>query len=265
MGERPFSQPLLDWLATEFVRQGWGVKAIQRLILNSRAYQQSSQFANPENAKIDPENRYLWKMPLKRLESEAIRDSILTVSGGLNPKAGGPGVFPEVDPEVLKGAAYQRWPQTTDGPEMWRRSVYVTEMRTIAAPLLDLFDPPENVTSCPRRSVTTVAPQALQLLNNKFVVGQSALFADRVRDEAGKNPVAEIDRAFRLALGRPPEPRESKAAENFLEVEEQYHRKQEKSLLEQGTDPARIPPPDKAALIDFCHSLLNTNEFVYVN
>ncbi|HVW85918.1 MAG TPA: DUF1549 and DUF1553 domain-containing protein [Bryobacteraceae bacterium] len=265
MGERPFSQPLLDWLATEFVRQGWSVKAIQRLILNSRAYQQSSQFASPENAKVDPENRYLWKMPLKRLESEAIRDSILAVSGGLNSKAGGPGVFPEVDPEVLKGAAYQRWPQTADGPDMWRRSVYVTEMRTIAAPLLDLFDPPENVTSCPRRSVTTVAPQALQLLNNKFVVGQSALFADRVRDEAGKNPVAEIDRAFRLALGRPPEPREGKAAESFLEVEEQYHRKQEKSLLEQGTDPARIPPPDKAALIDFCHSLLNTNEFVYVN
>jgi mono/diheme cytochrome c family protein len=265
MGERPFSQPLLDWLATEFVRQGWSIKAMQRLILNSRAYQQASEFANAENSKIDPENRYLWKMPLMRLESEGIRDSILAVSGGLNPKQGGPGVFPEVDPEVLKGAAYQRWPQTTDGPEMWRRSVYVTEMRTIAAPLLDLFDPPENVTSCPRRSMTTVAPQALQLLNNKFVVGQSALFADRVREEAGRNPVAEIDRAFRLALGRPPEPRESKVAQNFLEVEEQHHRRQQRSLLEQGADPAQIPSPDKAALIDFCHSLLNINEFVYVN
>jgi hypothetical protein len=265
MSERSVNQPLLDWLATEFVRQGWSIKTMQRLILNSHTYQQSSQFESEANRKIDPQNRYLWKMPLNRLEGEAIRDSILAVSGGLNPKPGGPGVFPEVDPEVLKGAAYQRWPQTTDGPELWRRSVYVTEMRTITAPLLDLLDPPENVSSCPRRNVTTVAPQALQLLNNKFVVGQSALFADRVRNEAGKNPNAEIDRAFRLALGRPPEPREYQASQAFLERQEQYHRSQEHVLLEKGTDPALIASPDKAALIDFCHSLLNINEFVYVN
>ena len=265
MGQAPVNQALLDWLATEFVRQGWSVKAIQRLILNSRTYQQSSQFRSERNLKVDPDNRLLWKMPLNRLDSDAIRDSILAVSGGLNPKQGGPGVFPEVDPEVLKGAAYQRWPQTADGPEMWRRSVYVTEMRTIAAPLLDLFDPPENISSCPRRNVTTVAPQALQLLNNKFVIGQSVLFAGRVRDEAGKNPAAEIDRAFRLALGRPPEPGESHAAEAFLQRQEQYHQKRSRVLLDQGTDPDQIPAPDKSALIDFCHSLLNVNEFVYVN
>ena len=265
MGEQPFSQPLLDWLATEFVREGWSVKAIERLILTSRTYQLSSEYANAANLKIDPDNRYLWKLRNKRLESDAIRDSILAVSGGLNAKQGGPGVFPEVDPEVLKGAAYQRWPQTTDGPEMWRRSVYVTEMRTIAAPLLDLFDPPDSVSSCPRRTVTTVAPQALQLLNNKFVVGQSELFAARVRDEAGKNPVTEISRAFLLAFGRSPESRELRAAETFLETQQQYHQKRNRELLEQGTDPARVLSPEKAALIDFCHSLINTNEFVYVN
>jgi len=265
MGEQPFSQPLLDWLATEFVREGWSVKAIERLILTSRTYQLSSEYANAANLKIDPDNRHLWKMRIKRLESDAIRDSILAVSGGLNPKRGGPGVFPEVDPEVLKGAAYQRWPVTTDGPEMWRRSVYVTEMRTIAAPLLDLFDPPDSVSSCPRRTVTTVAPQALQLLNNKFVVGQSELFAARVRDEAGKNPAAEIDRAFLFAFGRAPESRELRAAENFLETQQTYHQKRNRELLEQGADPAKVPSPEKAALIDFCHSLINTNEFVYVN
>jgi hypothetical protein len=265
MGEQPFSQPLLDWLATEFVRDGWSVKAIERLILTSRTYQLSSEYVNVANLKIDPDNRYVWKMRIKRLESDAIRDSILAVSGGLNPKQGGPGVFPEVDPEVLKGAAYQRWPVTTDGPEMWRRSVYVTEMRTIAAPLLDLFDPPDSVSSCPRRTVTTVAPQALQLLNNKFVVGQSELFAARVRDDAGKDPAAEIERAFLLAFGRRPEPRELRAAENFLEKQQTYHQKRTRELLEQGTDPARIPSPEKSALIDFCHSLINTNEFVYVN
>src|SRR5205085_4780746 len=103
MGEQPVNQPLLDWLATEFVRQSWSVKAMQRLILNSRTYQQSSQFQNAENISIDADNRYLWKMPLNRLDGEAIRDSILAVSGGLNLKQGGPGVFPEVDREVLKG------------------------------------------------------------------------------------------------------------------------------------------------------------------
>ncbi len=265
MGEQPVNQPLLDWLATEFVRQSWSIKAMQRLILNSRAYQQTSQFQNEANARIDADNRYLWKMPLNRLDGEAIRDSILAVSGGLNLKQGGPGVFPEVDREVLKGAAYQRWPETTDGPELWRRSVYVTEMRTIAAPLLDLFDPPDSITSCPRRNVTTVAPQALQLLNNKFVAGQSALFAERVRNEAGSEAKAEIHRAFQLALGRPPEPREDEAAQTFLERQQQYHVKQERTLLEKGTDPALIPTPEKAALIDFCHSLININEFVYVN
>ena len=238
---------------------------MQRLILNSRTYQQSSQFQNAENLSIDADNRYLWKMPLHRLDGEAIRDSILAVSGGLNLKQGGPSVFPEVDHEVLKGAAYQRWPETKDGPELWRRSVYVTEMRTIAAPLLDLFDPPDSIASCPRRSVTTVAPQALQLLNNKFVVGQSALFADRVRNEAGSDMAAEIRRAFHLALGRPPEPREYQAAQTFLERQKQYHLKRGRVLMEEGADPALIPLPEKVALIDFCHSLLNINEFVYVN
>jgi Protein of unknown function (DUF1553)/Protein of unknown function (DUF1549)/Planctomycete cytochrome C len=265
MGEQPVNQPLLDWLATEFVRRSWSIKEMQRLILNSRTYQETSQFQNEGNLRIDADNRYLWKMPLNRLDGEAIRDSILMVSGGLNLKQGGPGVFPEVDREVLKGAAYQRWPETKDGPEMWRRSVYVTEMRTISAPLLDLFDPPDSITSCPRRSVTTVAPQALQLLNNKFVVGQSALFAERVRNEAGSDPSAEIRRAFNLALGRGPEPREFQASQAFLERQKQYHVKQERALLEKGTDPALILPPEKAALIDFCHSLLNINEFVYVN
>jgi hypothetical protein len=131
--------------------------------------------------------------------------------------------------------------------------------------LLDLFDPPDSITSCPRRSVTTVAPQALQLLNNKFVAGQSALFADRVRNEAGSDPAAEIRRAFQLALGRPPEPRENQAAQTFLERQKQYHLNQTQALLEKGTDPALIAPPEKAALVDFCHSLLNINEFVYVN
>ncbi len=265
MGERPSNPELLDWLATEFMRQGWSIKAMHRLILNSGTWRQAAGWANERNARIDPENRYLWKMPLQRLEGEIIRDSILSVAGSLNLKPGGPGVFPEVDSEVLKGAAYQRWPKTTDGPEHWRRSVYVTEMRSITAPILDLFDPPENISSCARRNVTTIAPQALQLLNNKFVANQAVIFAERLRNEVGRNPKAEVQRAFALAFGRAPDPGEADGALSFLARQETYHRSHNGKLAQSGADPAEILPPDKAALVDFCHSLFNANEFVYVN
>ena len=238
---------------------------MHRMILTSRTYQQASAFDQPDNEKIDAENRYLWKMPLQRLEGEIVRDSILAVSGALRPKMGGPGVFPEVDSEVLKGAAYQRWPETKDGPDAWRRSVYVTEMRSITAPILDLFDPPENIGSCARRNTTTIAPQALQLLNNRFVAGQSALFADRLRSEAGRDPSKQVERAFILALGRRPSPNELSASLAFLTRQEEYHRGQADILRARGADPAEVPSPPKAALVDFCHSLYNLNEFVYVN
>lgn len=178
---------------------------------------------------------------------------------------GGSGVFPEVDSEVLKGAAYQRWPETKDGPDAWRRSVYVAEMRSISAPILDLFDPPENIGSCARRNVTTIAPQALQLLNNRFVAGQSALFADRLRTEAGRDPTSQVERAFLLALGRKPKPRELTESLAFITRQEEYHKTQNEALKARGIDPAEIAPPPKAALVDFCHSLFNLNEFVYVN
>jgi hypothetical protein len=265
MGERPTDPELLDWLATEFVQRGWSVKAMHRLILMSRTYQEASAFSDEENEKIDPEDRYLWRMPLQRLEGEAIRDAILAVSGSLNLKAGGPGVFPEVDAEVLRGSAYQRWPLTKDGPEAWRRSVYVTEMRSVTAPIMDLFDPPENIGSCARRSVTTIAPQALQLLNNKFVAGQAGIFAERLRNEQGRDLRREVERAYALALGRPPDSRELSLTLDFIGRQEDYHRKHNQVLLDRGADPAEILPPDKSALTDFCHALLNLNEFVYVN
>jgi len=272
MGAAPTHPELLDWLATEFVRQGWSVKAMHRLMLTSSTYQQASNFTNAANQKQDPQNLLLWKMPLQRLEGEIIRDAILAVSGGLNPKAGGPGVFPEVDPGLIEGSPkenpqflYQRWPVTKDGPELWRRSIYVTQMRTVTAPIMDLFDPPDFVASCPKRNTTTVAPQALQLLNNKFVIGQSTLFAERLRNEVGKDTVQQIRRAFHLSYGRPPDATELQASQGFLKQQKAYHRSLAAKLYDQGVDPAEIPSPDKAALTDLCHSLLNTNEFVYVN
>jgi hypothetical protein len=272
MGEPPSHPELLDWLATEFVRQGWSIKAMHRLMLTSRTYQQSSTFTDAANLKKDPDNRLLWKMPLHRLEGEIIRDSILAVSGALNLKAGGPGVFPEVDAGVIESSPqeaaqllYQRWPVTRDGPDVWRRSVYVTQMRTVTAPILDLFDPPESISSCPKRNTTTVATQALQILNNKFVAGQSVIFAERLRNEVGKDEPLQIQRAFLLAFGRPPESPELQASLAFLKKQEGYHRAHNLNLLGSGVDPAETHQPEKAALIDLCHSLFNSNEFIYLN
>lgn len=272
MGEAPTHPELLDWLATELIRQGWSIKALQRLILTSSTYQQSSTSINPENQDKDPENRLLWKMRLRRLEGEMIRDAVLFVSGSLNLKVGGPGIFPEVDsgriessPKEAAQLLYQRWPVTRDGPEVWRRSVYVTQKRTIPAPILDLFDPPDNISSCPKRSNTTVAPQALQLLNNKFVVGQSMIFAEHVRNEAGKDPRSQIERAFWLAFSRPPDSKEMQVTLDFLTRQQDYHGRHNEQLLELGIDPAEILSPAAAALVDLCHSLFNANEFVYVN
>ena len=110
-----------------------------------------------------------------------------------------------------------------------------------------------------------MAPQALQLLNNKFVVGQSRLFADRVRNEAGKEIRAQVEQAFWLAYSRPPNPKEVEASLKFLAQEQDYHQRHNEKLRELGIDPAEILPPATAALVDLCHSLFNTNEFVYIN
>ena len=268
----PTHPELLDWLATELVAKGWSIKSMHRLILSSSTYQQSSNYSNPVNQEKDPENRLLWKMHIKRLEGEIIRDAVLAVSGSLNLKVGGPGIFPEVDsgriessPKEAAHLLYQRWPVTRDGPEVWRRSVYVTQKRTIPAPILDLFDPPDSISSCPRRSNTTVAPQALQLLNNKFVVGQSVIFAERIRNEAGKDPRSQIERAFWLAFSRPPDSKEMQVSLDFLARQQEYHGRHNEQLRELGIDPAEILSPATAALVDLCHSLFNANEFVYVN
>ena len=269
MGERPTHPRLLDWLATEFVRQGWSIKAMHRLILTSHTYRQDSVTDSPANRNIDPENLYLWRTRPRRLEGEAIRDSILAVSGALDLQAGGPGVFPEVDRGLIegspKGAGYQRWPVTKDGPEVWRRSIYTTQMRTITPPILDLFDPPDKLASCPKRTTTTVPTQALQLLNSPFVDRQAAIFADRVRNEAGRDPSRQIERTFLLSLSRPPGPAESLESLAFLRRQQSYHARHNQTLIEEGVDPAEIRPPTKAALVDLCHAMFNLSEFVYVN
>ncbi len=239
MGEPPTHPELLDWLATEFVREGWSMKAMHRLMMNSQTYQRSTDDV-AANLKDDEENRYLWRMPRQRLEAEGIRDSILAVAGNLDRKVGGPAVHPFIDPALFQSSSKRTWAGKPDSdPETWRRSVYVFSKRSIPLPMLDVFDKPDSVGSCARRNRSTIAPQALILMNNNFVLLEARMFAERLRREAGADPAAEVDLAFQLALSRPPVQAESERAAAFI----------------QG---------DGQGLVDFCQTVLNLNEFVYI-
>jgi hypothetical protein len=249
-GDKPTHPELLDWLASEFVnptvaspgRQpggAWSVKHVHRLIVTSAAYRQSAR-GDEAAAKVDPENTLLWQFPRRRLDGEALRDAILATAGVLNPKAGGPSVFPELPAEIKPA----NWKVTADPAERNRRSVYVCVKRNLRYPFFTLFDSPDRNETCARRFATTTAPQALTLLNDALVLGHAKQFARRVEQEAGTDPDKVIDRAFVLALSRPPTTEERAVMRKFLADH-------------------KGPFPD--AVTDLCHALLNLNEFLYVD
>ncbi len=252
-GDRPSHPELLDWLATEFVRRGWSWKATHRLILLSNTYRQSSRF-NERAAALDPENRLLWRMNPRRLEAEPLRDSILAVSGKLNREMFGPGVYPRIDPDVINTGSRPRWPlDAKDNYRTWRRSVYIFVKRSVLLPLIEVFDCPATVVSGPMRAVSTVSPQALALMNNEFVLQQAGFFAERVVKEAGADRRAQVVCAFEIALNRPPNAKELEWSLSFLKSQADGYarRKREK--------------PEASALRDFCHAILNLNEFAYLD
>ena len=162
MGERPVNPELLDYLANEFVESGWSVKHMQRLILLSSTYQQASNAHIALAQEKDPDNRLLWRFNRRRLEAEEIRDAMLSVSGTLNEKAGGPSVIVPIDKELI-GAMYkpEQWAVTKDASEHDRRSVYLLVKRNFHLPLMEVFDSPDSAVSCPRRESSTHAPQTL--------------------------------------------------------------------------------------------------------
>lgn len=240
MGEAPSNPELLDWLATEFMDRGWSVKKLNRLIMMSEAYRMASEvpeaMLNAGMAK-DPENNLLWRYRLQRLDAESIRDSVLAASGALNRHLGGPPVFPVIPDEILKSMTNGIWKQTKEGPEVWRRSVYIYRKRGLPMPLLDVFDLPNQNISCGARNVTTVPTQALTLMNNDFILQQAQLFAQRIEEAAPGDRARQIERAYAIALSRPPEPEEKRLAEEFLK---------------------------QRGLADFTNVLLNLNEFLYM-
>jgi hypothetical protein len=252
-GDRPSHPELLDWLATELVKRNWSWKALHRLILLSNTYRQSSRYEQTAAAK-DPENRLLWRMNQRRLEAEIIRDSVLSISGKLNPQMYGPGIYPRIDPDIINTGSRPRWPlDAKDNHDTWRRSIYIFVKRSVLLPLIEVFDCPATVVSGPLRAVSTVSPQALALLNNQFVLEQAGFFAERVVREAGADCRAQVERAFLIALNRRLNEKEAGWAMSFIKAQTD------------GYAQRRNEKPEAAALRDFCHALVNLNEFLYVD
>jgi hypothetical protein len=238
MGERPSHPELLDWLASEFMAQGWSIKSMHRLMLTSQTYRMASSDTTANYA-IDPENRQFWRMPRVRLEAEIIRDNILAAAGTLDLTVGGPSIFPYIDPDLFEKSSKRDWLGKPDSdPSTWRRSLYVFSKRSIRYPMFETFDQPNLINSIDRRNRTTIAPQALILMNNQMVLFQAGQFAERVRREAGEDALAQVKRAVFIALGRPADAVELKSGVAFVNES-----------------------PD--GLTEFCHILLNLNEFLY--
>ena len=271
-GEKPSHPELLDWLACEFVASGWSIKHMHRLMVLSSTYRQASRVAPTAVAnKIDPDNRLLWRMNRRRLEGEVLRDSVLAVAGSLHAKLGGPRVLVPLEPEVYElifteGEPDGLWPVTPDPREHSRRSIYLFAKRNVRLPLLEAFDRPDSLTSCAVRPVSTFAPQALILLNGPFLQAQSKQFAARLLQECGCDGRQQIDRAYRLALGRPPRASELALATEFLPAQEKAirARREEQQAAPGSAGRLNSGDPAAAALADFCLALLNCNEFLYI-
>ena len=206
MGESPSHPRLLDWLALEFIAQGWSLKKLHRLIVNSRTYQQSSR-PRSQALQVDAETRLLWRFPPRRLEAEAIRDSILFVNAKLNLKMGGPGF----DFFNQRGGLSDYSDRETFEEDGWRRMIYAHKVRMQAVDIFGAFDCPDAGQMSPRRSRSITPLQALSLMNSPFVNRQAGFLAQRVKAEGGDNSPAQIDYAFRLVYARAPEKSEKKA------------------------------------------------------
>ena len=247
-GDKPTHPELLDWLASELVSNGWRLKSLHKLILTSNAYQMSSR-PNPEAAAKDAMNDTFWRYDMRRLTAEEVRDSVLAVSGSLNPKMYGPGVFPEIPAEVMAGQSQPGygWGKSSR-EESNRRSIYVHVKRSLLTPILESFDLAETDRSSPVRFSTTQPTQALAMLNGKFLNEQAAILAERLKREAGPEPISQVRLALQFATCRPPADNEIKRGAALLS-----------SLQTQDG----ISPDE--ALKTFSLVVLNLNEFLFLD
>jgi len=285
MGDQPLHPQLLDWLATEFTGVGrifnpsapgdgkaepadglairptaWSVKAMHRLMVTSATYRQASRLRTDDVKAVrnwqaslnkDPQNQFWSRMPRRRLTGEEIRDAMLAVSNSLSQRRGGPGVRPPLPKEMLVTLLKKQWPVSPDERDHRRRSVYLFVRRNLRFPIFRAFDKPDLNLSCPRRNRSTTAPQSLLLLNSRFSLDAAQRLSRFVRERSSDDPSKQIATAFRLTLGRPPTPRESRELQQFLQTAESRLRNERRAEAD--------------ALTDLCLVLFNLNEFIYVD
>jgi hypothetical protein len=230
-GARPSHPALLDWLAAELMEHGWSTKHIHRQIVLSATYRQSGR-RNDANIEIDPENILLGCWPRRRLEAEAIRDSLLVATGELDRRIGGPSVSPAREEDEL------------------RRTIYLYQRRSEMPSMMEMFDAPEGIVSCSRRGVSTVALQPLFMLNSQLMTSRADALAEKVRQIAGQDSTEQVKVAFLRTLGRPPKPSELKRSLELFRAPI--------SELDDATDSRH------RRLARFCHAMFNLNEFVYI-
>jgi Protein of unknown function (DUF1553) len=250
-GARPSHPELLDWLATEFVRSGWSIKAMHRLMVTSTVYRQSSE-ADARKRTVDPDNVLLGTWRPRRIEGEVLRDSILAVAGRLNPTPFGPPV-----PVVARDDGSVESPDDAQGN---RRSIYQTVRRSQHVTFLDLFDTPVMEINCPERVVSTVPLQALALLHAPFAGRNAVGLAGRIRDHAGDDARARVAYAYRLLFARDPTPRECELILRFQDDLIGAVRSDERT-----TRAILQRLAEHEAWIQTALVLLNSNEFLYVN
>ncbi len=268
LGERPSHPELLDWLASEFMENGWHLKPLHRQMVTSATYRQSS-FRRDELEGVDPENRLLGRMNVRRLESEVIRDSLLAVVGQISSKRWGPPVPVTVDDtgqaiigvDTRDGAGRPTKAVASLGEEEMRRSIYIAARRTLPLGMLEPFDAPLMTPNCEQRPVSTVAPQSLLLMNNAFVVAQVETLAKQLLQSVGDDQEKLVATVWRRCFGRSPNADELSGAIEFL--------KAQRGELE-ANPPTGLPKgastdPNTLALTALCHALVSSNAFLYVD
>jgi hypothetical protein len=241
-GAAPSHPELLEYLAGQFVRSGWSVKHMHRLMLASAAYRQRGDF-DEAASKRDPDNRLLWRWKVRRLDAEAIRDAILATAGQLDASMGGPYV-----PTSRDGAGEVVVNAGAEGAN--RRSLYLQQRRSQTLSLLGVFDSPALVVNCVERPVSTIPLQSLSLLNSPFLRDQAECFARRIKREAGDDSAGRIERSFLLAYGREPTSAECAAAGAFLDEQLKTYAENEQR--------------DQLAWTDYCQMLFASSGFLYV-
>ena len=242
LGGKPSNQKLLDWLAVEFVARKWDVRAMDKMIVMSLAYRQDTA-NHAANAKIDSDNKYYWRMNKRRLEGEAIRDSVLAATGVLNPRLGGRPVKIPIEQEIYdiiftEGEPDNLWPVDRNPAEHNRRTLYLLNKRTVRLPMLANFDQPDAMSSCAMRSTSTHALQALTMMNSDFMAAQAKQFSQRMAGECGVDQGCRVRRAYKITLGRAPTAVETRMAAEFFAKQGSWD--------------------------EFALALLNRNEFVYI-